>query len=182
MSRIEQFTISRLHLLQLFAIVILGVVEQDGFYYLPPEGSNATACVFGQTLENFTGNIKACNYSLSVGVLALIAACVLTAIDIGESVVRRENETTKRLVVIADMIASIIMAFLALFAFAFLTELWTKNEKTGYPMPRTSETSAGATIVFFFLSTIVWVVLVVVDAVRTRSLSGRAGEVKYDTL
>ena len=134
------------------------MVEQNALYYL--EG-NVTACVFGQTAEKITGNEKACSYSLAVGVLALIAAFVLTAVDIGASVVRQKKETRMKLVVIADLITSVIMAFLALFAFAFLTELWTKTEnlKTEYPSPpSSSRSSARATIGFFFLSTVVWVI------------------------
>lgn len=137
---------------QLFGVIILGVIEQNVLVEMYGE----TGCAFDMNEGKIKGNKNACNFGLAVGVLALIAAIVLTAIDLGASVLGQSGETAKKLVTIADLISSVVMAFLSLAAFAYLTDLWTKTGPLD-EIPGKTISSARAAIAFCFLSAIIWV-------------------------
>ncbi|XP_030064337.1 synaptogyrin-1 isoform X1 [Microcaecilia unicolor] len=126
----------------LFSIVVFGCIVNEG--YVNPEDESKEFCIFNR-------NQNACNYGVTVGVLAFLSSLLYLALDVYFPQISSVKDRKKA--VLSDVAVSAIWSFLWFVGFCFLANQWQFSE------PNTlneGADAARAAITFSFFSIFTW--------------------------
>ncbi|XP_064171224.1 synaptogyrin-2a [Anguilla rostrata] len=153
-------TITRI-LSWVFAIVVFATITAEG--YVNPSATDPTPkCMFN-------GTDSACQYGMSVGVLAFMACVAFLVVDAYFPQI--SNAKDRKYIVIADLGFSGVWTFLWFVCFCHLANLWSHTDaKT------TAADAARAVVAFSFFSTGSWGLLTMFALKRYRQGVTEFGE------
>ncbi|KAM4698569.1 synaptogyrin-3 [Rhinophrynus dorsalis] len=126
-----------------FSIVVFGSIVNEGYIN---SGSPELHCVFNK-------NEGACNYAISIGLIAFFACVFFIMLDVYFPQISSVKDRKKA--VLVDMGFSGVWAFLWFVAFCFLANQWQRTEDG--PGVKQAADAARAAIAFSFFSIITWV-------------------------
>ncbi|XP_075035435.1 synaptogyrin-3 [Mixophyes fleayi] len=128
-----------------FSIVVFASIVNEGYINIE---SPELHCVFNR-------NESACNYAISVGLIAFFACVFFIALDIKFPQISSVKDRKKA--VIVDMGFSGVWSFLWFVCFCFLANQWQRTEKKR-EVDQAAD-AARAAIAFSFFSIISWVLM-----------------------
>uniref|UniRef100_UPI00398E73FE synaptogyrin-1-like n=1 Tax=Pristiophorus japonicus TaxID=55135 RepID=UPI00398E73FE len=130
---------------QLFSIVVFGSIVNEGYVNRPDEVEQH--CIFNR-------NPNACNYGITIGVLAFLGCLVFLALDAYFPQISSVKDRKK--VVLGDIGFSAFWSFLWFVSFCFLTSQWQASDlKQDNPLKEGAD-AARAAIAFSFFSIFTW--------------------------
>ena len=143
---------------QLSAIVVTGLIADQ----LHVSIKGIDLCVFGLNVDisnyTYSSDKNACRYGTAIGVITMIYAIIFIVIDI---LLHRGmgSPVNKKLVSIADLVCSCLLALLWEVAFFYLLLKWNETgPKNSSLINSDKETQAGATMAFSCIGGIIWVI------------------------
>ncbi|XP_007503244.1 synaptogyrin-1 isoform X7 [Monodelphis domestica] len=128
-----------------FTIVVFGCIVNEGYLNDSDEGKEF--CIFNR-------NSNACNYGVTVGVLAFLTCVLYLALDVYFPQISSVKDRKKA--VISDIGVSAFWAFLWFVGFCFLANQWQVSKPEDNPMNEGTD-AARAAITFSFFSIFTWV-------------------------
>ncbi|XP_042339032.1 synaptogyrin-1-like [Plectropomus leopardus] len=131
--------------LQLFSIVVLGCVANEGYVNRPEEVEEF--CIFNR-------NQIACSYAVTVGTLCFLCSTAFLALDVYFPQISGVKDRKKA--VMADIGVSALWSLVWFVGFCFLANQWQVSKKEDNPLNEGAD-AARATIVFSFFSVFTWV-------------------------
>ncbi|XP_075792769.1 synaptogyrin-1 isoform X2 [Pelodiscus sinensis] len=130
-----------------FSIVVFGSIVNEGYLNLPEKGEEH--CIFNR-------NDNACNYGITVGVLAFFSCLLYLALDVYFPQISSVKDRKKA--VLSDIGVSAFWAFLWFVGFCFLTNQWQVSKPENNPLNEGVD-AARAAITFSFFSIFTWVLI-----------------------
>ncbi|XP_078003594.1 synaptogyrin-1 isoform X2 [Phascolarctos cinereus] len=127
-----------------FAIVVFGSIVNEG--YLNDSKESEKFCIYNR-------NHNACNYGVTVGVLAFLTCILYLALDVHFPQISSVKDRKKA--VISDIGVSAFWAFLWFVGFCFLANQWQVSKPEDNPMNEGTD-AARAAITFSFFSIFTW--------------------------
>uniref|UniRef100_A0A8C9MPB0 Synaptogyrin 1 n=1 Tax=Serinus canaria TaxID=9135 RepID=A0A8C9MPB0_SERCA len=134
---------------QVFSIVVFGSIVNEGYVNRVDEVEEH--CIFNR-------NHNACNYGITVGVLAFLSCLLYLALDAYFPQISSVKDRKKA--VLSDIGVSAFWAFLWFVGFCFLTNQWQASKPEDNPLNEGGD-AARAAITFSFFSIFTWVSRVV---------------------
>ncbi|XP_009950811.1 PREDICTED: synaptogyrin-1-like, partial [Leptosomus discolor] len=128
-----------------FSIVVFGSIVNEG--YVNRLDETQEHCIFNR-------NRNACNYGITVGVLAFLSCLLYLALDAYFPQISSVKDRKKA--VLSDIGVSAFWAFLWFVGFCFLTNQWQASKEEDNPMNEGGD-AARAAITFSFFSIFTWV-------------------------
>ncbi|XP_047925705.2 synaptogyrin-1 isoform X1 [Anser cygnoides] len=128
-----------------FSIVVFGSIVNEG--YVNRVDDSQEHCIFNR-------NRNACNYGITVGVLAFLSCLLYLALDAYFPQISSVKDRKKA--VLSDIGVSAFWAFLWFVGFCFLTNQWQASKEEDNPMNEGGD-AARAAITFSFFSIFTWV-------------------------
>uniref|UniRef100_A0A663ML55 Synaptogyrin n=1 Tax=Athene cunicularia TaxID=194338 RepID=A0A663ML55_ATHCN len=128
-----------------FSIVVFGSIVNEG--YVNRLDETQEHCIFNR-------NRNACNYGITVGVLAFLSCLLYLALDAYFPQISSVKDRKKA--VLSDIGVSAFWAFLWFVGFCFLTNQWQASKEVDNPMNEGGD-AARAAITFSFFSIFTWV-------------------------
>ncbi|XP_053550466.1 synaptogyrin-3 isoform X4 [Bombina bombina] len=128
-----------------FSIVVFGSIVNEGYINID---SPELHCVFNK-------NESACNYAISIGIIAFFACVFFFVLDIYFPQISSVKDRKKA--VLLDMGFSGFWAFLWFVAFCYLANQWQRTPNV--PQVNQAADAARAAIAFSFFSIITWAYL-----------------------
>ncbi|XP_043824173.1 synaptogyrin-1 isoform X2 [Dromiciops gliroides] len=150
-----------------FAIVVFGSIVNEGYLNDPGEGEKF--CIYNR-------NHNACNYGVTVGVLAFLTCVLYLALDVYFPQISSVKDRKKA--VISDIGVSAFWAFLWFVGFCFLANQWQVSKPTDNPMNEGTD-AARAAITFSFFSIFTWSMLAFLASRRLKDITFQE---EYSTL
>ncbi|XP_077791086.1 synaptogyrin-1 isoform X3 [Podarcis muralis] len=151
----------------LFSIVVFGGIVNEGYVNRPEEKEEY--CIFNR-------NQNACNYGITVGVLAFLSCLLYLALDVYFPQISSVKDRKKA--VLSDIGVSGLWAFLWFVSFCFLADQWRVSKKENNPFNEGAD-AARAAITFSLFSVFTW-------GIQTFLAFRRLGEItfqeEYNTL
>uniref|UniRef100_A0A8D0L7N2 Synaptogyrin n=1 Tax=Sphenodon punctatus TaxID=8508 RepID=A0A8D0L7N2_SPHPU len=129
----------------LFSIVVFGCIVNEGYVNRPDEVEEY--CIFNR-------NQNACNYGITVGVLAFLLCLLYLALDVYFPQISSVKDRKKA--VLSDIGISGFWAFLWFVSFCFLADQWRVSKRENNPLNEGAD-AARAAIAFSFFSVFTWV-------------------------
>ncbi|XP_053550464.1 synaptogyrin-3 isoform X2 [Bombina bombina] len=126
-----------------FSIVVFGSIVNEGYINID---SPELHCVFNK-------NESACNYAISIGIIAFFACVFFFVLDIYFPQISSVKDRKKA--VLLDMGFSGFWAFLWFVAFCYLANQWQRTPNV--PQVNQAADAARAAIAFSFFSIITWI-------------------------
>ena len=131
-------------------------------------GTTYTACAYGLTetsvsqQETSYGDEKACDYGIAVGVLGLVSAVALIALDVVTDLLHLGGGTLTKVATIMDVGVSAVMSLLWVVGFIYLTDTWKKSNSQSVDIAFSGsvDSAANASIAFSFFAAATWVMTV----------------------
>ncbi|XP_053109245.1 synaptogyrin-1 isoform X2 [Hemicordylus capensis] len=151
----------------LFSIVVFGSIVNEGYVNLPSEKEEY--CIFNR-------NQNACNYGITVGVLAFLSCLLYLALDVYFPQISSVKDRKKA--VLSDIGVSGLWAFLWFVSFCFLADQWRVSKPEINPMNQGAD-AARAAIAFSFFSIFTWGFL---TFLAFRKLGNITFQEEYNTL
>ncbi|PKK29767.1 synaptogyrin 1, partial [Columba livia] len=130
---------------ELFSIVVFGSIVNEG--YVNRLDETQEHCIFNR-------NRNACNYGITVGVLAFLSCLLYLALDAYFPQISSVKDRKKA--VLSDIGVSAFWAFLWFVGFCFLTNQWQASKEEDNPLNEGAD-AARAAITFSFFSIFTWV-------------------------
>uniref|UniRef100_UPI003AB06B0D synaptogyrin-2b n=1 Tax=Centroberyx gerrardi TaxID=166262 RepID=UPI003AB06B0D len=128
----------------IFAIVVFACITTEG--YVNPVHSSEAKCIFNQ-------NDSACQYAVSIGVIAFLACVAFLVLDAYLPLMSNAQE--RKYAVMADLGFAGAWTFLWFVCFCLLASQWGRtHDVSGIP-----EDAARATVAFSFFSIATWGIL-----------------------
>ncbi|XP_054075882.1 synaptogyrin-1 isoform X2 [Rissa tridactyla] len=127
-----------------FSIVVFGSIVNEG--YVNRLDETQEHCIFNR-------NRNACNYGITVGVLAFLSCLLYLALDAYFPQISSVKDRKKA--VLSDIGVSAFWAFLWFVGFCFLTNQWQASKEEDNPMNEGGD-AARAAITFSFFSIFTW--------------------------
>ncbi|KAM6320697.1 synaptogyrin-1 isoform 2-T2 [Aegotheles albertisi] len=127
-----------------FSIVVFGSIVNEGYVNRMEETEEH--CIFNR-------NPNACNYGITVGVLAFLSCLLYLALDAYFPQISSVKDRKKA--VLSDIGVSAFWAFLWFVGFCFLTNQWQASKKEDDPLNEGGD-AARAAITFSFFSIFTW--------------------------
>ncbi|XP_067415618.1 synaptogyrin-1 isoform X4 [Emydura macquarii macquarii] len=127
-----------------FSIVVFGCIVNEGYLNRPDEVEEH--CIFNR-------NHNACNYGITVGVLAFLSCLLFLALDVYFPHISSVKDRKKA--VLLDIGVSAFWAFLWFVGFCFLANQWQVSERQNNPLNEGAD-AARAAITFSFFSIFTW--------------------------
>uniref|UniRef100_K7FX16 TGF-beta activated kinase 1 (MAP3K7) binding protein 1 n=1 Tax=Pelodiscus sinensis TaxID=13735 RepID=K7FX16_PELSI len=152
---------------KVFSIVVFGSIVNEGYLNLPEKGEEH--CIFNR-------NDNACNYGITVGVLAFFSCLLYLALDVYFPQISSVKDRKKA--VLSDIGVSAFWAFLWFVGFCFLTNQWQVSKPENNPLNEGVD-AARAAITFSFFSIFTWGLLTFLAFRRFRHISFQE---EYNTL
>ncbi|XP_059809563.1 synaptogyrin-1-like isoform X2 [Hypanus sabinus] len=144
----------------LFSIVVFGSIVNEGYVNRPSEIEEH--CVFNR-------NANACNYGITIGVLAFLGCLAFLALDAYFPQISSVKDRKK--VVLGDIGFSACWSFLWFVSFCFLTNQWqATNLAEDNPLKEGAD-AARAAITFSFFSIFTWGYLVLLAMERLKDVT-----------
>ncbi|XP_067830426.1 synaptogyrin-1-like isoform X1 [Heptranchias perlo] len=129
----------------MFSIVVFGSIVNEGYVNRPSEVEQH--CIFNR-------NPNACNYGITIGVLAFFGSMAFLALDAYFPQISSVKDRKK--VVLGDIGFSVFWSFLWFVGFCFLTNQWQMtNLEDDNPLKEGAD-AARAAITFSFFSIFTW--------------------------
>ncbi|KAH0616875.1 hypothetical protein JD844_028322 [Phrynosoma platyrhinos] len=128
----------------LFSIVVFGSIVNEGYVNKPDEMEEY--CIYNR-------NQNACNYGITVGVLAFLSCLLYLALDVYFPQISSVKDRKKA--VLSDIGVSGFWAFLWFVSFCFLADQWRVSKKEDNPLNEGAD-AARAAIAFSFFSIFTW--------------------------
>ncbi|KAM8821627.1 synaptogyrin-1 isoform 2-T2 [Eudromia elegans] len=151
----------------LFSIVVFGSIVNEG--YVNRLDETQEHCIFNR-------NRNACNYGITVGVLAFLSCLLYLALDAYFPQISSVKDRKKA--VLSDIGVSAFWAFLWFVGFCFLTNQWQVSKEADNPMNEGGD-AARAAITFSFFSIFTWGSLTFLAFRRLRDITFQE---EYNTL
>ncbi|KAM6292868.1 synaptogyrin-1 isoform 3-T3 [Porphyrio hochstetteri] len=151
----------------LFAIVVFGSIVNEG--YINQMDETQEHCIFNR-------NHNACNYGITVGVLAFLSCLLYLALDAYFPQISSVKDRKKA--VLSDIGVSAFWAFLWFVGFCFLTNQWQASKEEDNPLNEGGD-AARAAITFSFFSIFTWGLLTFLAFRRLRDITFQE---EYNTL
>ncbi|XP_041272890.1 synaptogyrin-1 isoform X3 [Onychostruthus taczanowskii] len=129
---------------QVFSIVVFGSIVNEGYVNRADEVEEH--CIFNR-------NHNACNYGITVGVLAFLSCLLYLALDAYFPQISSVKDRKKA--VLSDIGVSAFWAFLWFVGFCFLTNQWQASKPEDNPLNEGGD-AARAAITFSFFSIFTW--------------------------
>ncbi|XP_017593222.1 PREDICTED: synaptogyrin-1, partial [Corvus brachyrhynchos] len=152
---------------QVFSIVVFGSIVNEGYVNRVDEVEEH--CIFNR-------NHNACNYGITVGVLAFLSCLLYLALDAYFPQISSVKDRKKA--VLSDIGVSAFWAFLWFVGFCFLTNQWQASKPEDNPLNEGGD-AARAAITFSFFSIFTWGFLVFLAFRRLRDINFQE---EYNTL
>nr|XP_025957639.1 synaptogyrin-1 isoform X2 [Dromaius novaehollandiae] len=152
---------------EVFSIVVFGSIVNEGYVNRPDETQEH--CIFNR-------NRNACNYGITVGVLAFLSCLLYLALDAYFPQISSVKDRKKA--VLSDIGVSAFWAFLWFVGFCFLTNQWQVSKEEDNPMNEGGD-AARAAITFSFFSIFTWGALMFLAFRRLRDITFQE---EYNTL
>uniref|UniRef100_A0A803W7D7 Synaptogyrin n=2 Tax=Ficedula albicollis TaxID=59894 RepID=A0A803W7D7_FICAL len=133
-----------LEIKQVFSIVVFGSIVNEGYVNRVDEVEEH--CIFNR-------NHNACNYGITVGVLAFLSCLLYLALDAYFPQISSVKDRKKA--VLSDIGVSAFWAFLWFVGFCFLTNQWQASKPEDNPLNEGGD-AARAAITFSFFSIFTW--------------------------
>ncbi|XP_009473569.1 PREDICTED: synaptogyrin-1 [Nipponia nippon] len=152
---------------QVFSIVVFGSIVNEG--YVNRLDETQEHCIFNR-------NRNACNYGITVGVLAFLSCLLYLALDAYFPQISSVKDRKKA--VLSDIGVSAFWAFLWFVGFCFLTNQWQASKEEDNPMNEGGD-AARAAITFSFFSIFTWGFLTFLAFRRLRDITFQE---EYNTL
>uniref|UniRef100_A0A452I142 Synaptogyrin n=1 Tax=Gopherus agassizii TaxID=38772 RepID=A0A452I142_9SAUR len=127
-----------------FSIVVFGSIVNEGYLNSPTEVEEH--CIFNR-------NHNACNYGITVGVLAFLSCLLYLALDVYFPQISSVKDRKKA--VLSDIGVSGFWAFLWFVGFCFLANQWQVSKHENNPLNEGAD-AARAAITFSFFSIFTW--------------------------
>ncbi|KAM5148995.1 synaptogyrin-1 isoform 2-T2 [Mantella aurantiaca] len=150
-----------------FSIVVFGCIVNEGYINLP--STEEEHCIFNR-------NRSACNYGVTVGVLAFLTCILYLAVDIHFPQISSVKDRKKT--VISDIAVSGVWSFFWFVGFCFLANQWQVSKIEDNPLNEGAD-AARAAIAFSFFSIFTWAILAVL---RLQHLKEIAFQEEYSRL
>ncbi|KAG9349789.1 hypothetical protein JZ751_026142 [Albula glossodonta] len=131
-----------------FSIVVFGSIVNEGYIN---NGSERLHCIFNK-------NNDACNYGITIGVIAFLASSFFFVLDIHFPQISSVKDRKKA--VMLEIGFSGFWTFLWFVGFCFLANQWQRTSPEDLPLSQGAD-AARAAIAFSFFSIIVWAGLTV---------------------
>ncbi|KAJ8254293.1 hypothetical protein COCON_G00209050 [Conger conger] len=132
----------------IFSMVVFGSIVNEGYIN---SGSERLHCIFNK-------NYDACNYGITVGVVAFLACIFFTVLDIHFPQISSVKDRKKALLV--EVGFSGFWTFMWFVGFCFLANQWQQTSPNELPLIQGAD-AARAAIAFCFFSIITWACLTV---------------------
>lgn len=132
----------------IFSMVVFGSIVNEGYIN---SGSERLHCIFNK-------NYDACNYGITVGVVAFLATIFFTVLDIYFPQISSVKDRKKALLL--EVGFSGFWAFMWFVGFCFLANQWQRTSPNELPLSQGAD-AARAAIAFSFFSIITWAALTV---------------------
>ncbi|KAK1802720.1 hypothetical protein P4O66_021253 [Electrophorus voltai] len=133
----------------IFSMVVFGSIVNEGYVNM---GSERLHCVFNK-------NADACNYAITIGVLAFLASLFFLALDVYFPQISSVKD--RKRAVLLEIGFSGFWTFLWFVGFCFLANQWSHTSPQELPLEQASD-AARAAIAFSFFSILTWATLTVV--------------------
>nr|XP_033785381.1 synaptogyrin-1 isoform X3 [Geotrypetes seraphini] len=143
----------------LFSIVVFGCIVNEG--YVNNLEDSKEFCIFNR-------NQNACNYGVTVGVLAFLSSLLYLALDIHFPQISSVKDRKKA--VLSDIAVSAVWSFLWFVGFCFLTNQWQRSKLEDNPLNEGVD-AARAAITFSFFSIFTWAILAVLALQRLKEIT-----------
>ncbi|XP_067830431.1 synaptogyrin-1-like isoform X2 [Heptranchias perlo] len=144
----------------MFSIVVFGSIVNEGYVNRPSEVEQH--CIFNR-------NPNACNYGITIGVLAFFGSMAFLALDAYFPQISSVKDRKK--VVLGDIGFSVFWSFLWFVGFCFLTNQWQMtNLEDDNPLKEGAD-AARAAITFSFFSIFTWGYLVLFAMDRLKDIT-----------
>ncbi|XP_014463279.1 synaptogyrin-1 isoform X1 [Alligator mississippiensis] len=127
-----------------FSIVVFGCIVNEG--YTNHQDEKEEHCIFNH-------NHNACNYGITVGVLAFLSCLLYLALDVYFPQISSVKDRKKA--VLSDIGVSGLWAFLWFVGFCFLANQWQVSKHEDNPLNEGAD-AARAAITFSFFSIFTW--------------------------
>ncbi|XP_019400498.1 PREDICTED: synaptogyrin-1 isoform X2 [Crocodylus porosus] len=150
-----------------FSIVVFGCIVNEG--YTNRQDEKEEHCIFNH-------NHNACNYGITVGVLAFLSCLLYLALDVYFPQISSVKDRKKA--VLSDIGISGLWAFLWFVGFCFLANQWQVSKQEYNPLNEGAD-AARAAITFSFFSIFTWGSLTILAFQRFRDISFQE---EYNTL
>ncbi|XP_036408825.1 synaptogyrin-3a [Megalops cyprinoides] len=131
-----------------FSMVVFGSIVNEGYVN---SGSERLHCIFNK-------NNDACNYGITIGVIAFLASMFFFVLDIYFPQISSVKDRKKA--VLVEMGFSGFWTFLWFVGFCFLANQWSRTSPNELPLTQGAD-AARAAIAFSFFSIITWAGLTV---------------------
>lgn len=132
----------------IFSMVVFGSIVNEGYVN---SGSERLHCIFNK-------NYDACNYGITVGVVAFLACILFTVLDIQFPQISSVKDRKKAILV--ELGFSGFWTFMWFVGFCFLANQWQQTSPNELPLSQGAD-AARAAIAFSFFSIITWAGLTV---------------------
>ncbi|XP_074865425.1 synaptogyrin-1 isoform X2 [Carettochelys insculpta] len=143
----------------IFSIVVFGSIVNEGYLNNSEEGEEH--CIFNS-------NHNACNYGITVGVLAFLSCLLYLALDVYFPQISSVKDRKKA--VLSDIGISAFWAFLWFVGFCFLANQWQVSKQENDLLNERAD-AARAAITFSFFSIFTWGLLTFLAFRRLRQIS-----------
>ncbi|TRY64419.1 hypothetical protein DNTS_017114 [Danionella cerebrum] len=132
----------------IFSMVVFASIINEAYVNM---GSERLHCVFNK-------NADACNYGITVGIMAFIASLFFLALDVYFPQISSVKD--RKRAVLMEMVFSGFWTFLWFVGFCFLANQWSQTSPEELPLEQASD-AARAAIAFSFFSILTWAGLTV---------------------
>ncbi|XP_072513736.1 synaptogyrin-3b [Salminus brasiliensis] len=130
----------------IFSMVVFGSIINEGYVNM---GSERLHCVYNK-------NADACNYAITIGVVAFLACLFFLALDIYFPQISSVKD--RKRAVLFEMGFSGFWTFLWFVGFCFLANQWSHTSPEELPLEQATD-AARAAIAFSFFSILTWAAL-----------------------
>ncbi|KAG1938072.1 synaptogyrin-1 [Pimephales promelas] len=125
-------------------MVVFASIINEGYVNM---GSERLHCVFNK-------NADACNYGITIGIVAFLASVFFLALDVYFPQISSVKD--RKRAVLLEIVFSGFWAFLWFVGFCFLANQWSRTSPKELPLEQASD-AARAAIAFSFFSILTWV-------------------------
>lgn len=132
----------------IFSMVVFASIINEGYVNM---GSERLHCVFNK-------NTDACNYGITIGIVAFIASVILLALDVYFPQISSVKD--RKRAVLLEVVFSGFWTFLWFVGFCFLANQWSHTSPKELPLEQATD-AARAAIAFSFFSILTWAGLTV---------------------
>ncbi|XP_039504318.1 synaptogyrin-3b isoform X2 [Pimephales promelas] len=130
----------------IFSMVVFASIINEGYVNM---GSERLHCVFNK-------NADACNYGITIGIVAFLASVFFLALDVYFPQISSVKD--RKRAVLLEIVFSGFWAFLWFVGFCFLANQWSRTSPKELPLEQASD-AARAAIAFSFFSILTWAYL-----------------------